>query len=46
MIDLQNETTFKTLRVVNALYRHGAEKHCRHSYSQIVKEALKNRAPG
>ena len=37
---VQSETTFKTLKVVNVLYRHMAEEHCDHSYSYIVRQAL------
>jgi len=46
LIDLHSDTTFKTLRVVNALYRHMAEKHCHHTYASIVKEALKSKSAG
>ena len=38
-----NDQQIDTLRVINALYRHMAEKHCHHTYSQIAKEALENK---
>jgi hypothetical protein len=43
---MENETTFKTLKIVNVLYRHMAEEHCRHTYSDIVREALGRKAVG
>lgn len=39
-----NNQQIDTLRVVNALYRHMAEKHCRHTYWHIVKEALESKS--
>ena len=35
-----NDQQVDTLRVINVLYRHMAEKHCHHTYASIIKEAL------
>jgi hypothetical protein len=43
---MMNDQQVDTLRVVSALYRHLAEEHCHHTYSSIVKEALKSKSAG